>query len=105
MKTVTDENFMTTIAAGTNIVKFSANWCGPCKALKPVLDEVEKTSGISVFEIDIDDNEKMVQLFGIKAVPTVILFKDGVAVGNPLVGLQSAATYLNAIEKSKNDSN
>lgn len=105
MKKLTDDDFLTAISSGISMVKFSAVWCGPCKALQPVLENVQSTSQIPIYEVDIDENPKLVELFGIRAVPTVMMFKDGTIVGNPQVGARSLTTYLDLIEQIKNSSN
>lgn len=105
MKKLTDDTLLTTISSGISLIKFSAAWCGPCKTLEPILTKVQETSGVPVFEVDIDENPKLVELFGIRAVPTVMIFKDGVMVGNPQVGARSLATYTELVEQVKNSSN
>lgn len=105
MKKLTDDTLLTAISNGISVVKFSAAWCGPCKTLEPVLEKVQEAAGVPVFEIDIDENPKSVELFGIRAVPTVMIFKDGTIAGNPQVGARAMAHYLDAIEQVKNSSN
>ena len=63
---------------GITIVDFYANWCGPCRMLSPVLEELEEeNSGISIAKVDVDDNEDLVRKYGIMSVPTLLIFKNG----------------------------
>ena len=61
------------------VADFSATWCGPCKALAPILDEVgaEMTGKANVVKIDVDESEDLAIEFGIRSVPTVLFFKNG----------------------------
>lgn len=105
MKKLNDDNFLTTISNGISVVKFSAEWCAPCRTLEPVLEKLEEVVKVPVYEINIDESTKIVELFGIRAVPTVILFKNGEVVGNALVGARTLTVYQELVEKIKNSSN
>lgn len=84
-----DENFENYVAKGITLVDFHANWCGPCKMLAPILDEVAKNmQGKSqVAKVDIDQAQNTAANFNVTSVPTLILFKDGKEV-NRTVGLK-----------------
>jgi len=71
---------------------FSASWCGPCKQLGPVMDELH-AEGMTVQKIDIDSNPEIVQSFNIRNVPTVILQVDNVEKGRK-IGLASKSMYI-----------
>lgn len=74
------------------LVDFWAEWCGPCKQLGPIIDEVSgERSDIKVVKVNIDDNPEAPQKYGVRGIPTMILFKDGAA----------AATKVGALPKSK----
>ncbi|MBQ9002591.1 MAG: thioredoxin [Eggerthellaceae bacterium] len=61
------------------LVDFFATWCGPCKMMAPVIDEVaaEKAGAVSVYKIDIDENPDIAQQYGVMSIPTFISFKGG----------------------------
>jgi thioredoxin 1 len=78
---VTDATFAERVLGSATpvLVKFEAEWCGPCKAMKPAVDQIaEEYSGrLTVATVDIDQNQQIVQKLGVRAVPTVFLFKNG----------------------------
>jgi len=59
------------------MVDFWAEWCGPCKALGPKLEEISTETNIKIVKINIDQNKETAQKFGIRSIPTMILFKSG----------------------------
>ena len=61
------------------LVDFFATWCGPCKMMAPVLDEIaaEKAGAASVYKIDVDENPDIAQQYGVMSIPTFIVFKNG----------------------------
>jgi thioredoxin 1 len=77
------------------IVDFSATWCGPCKALNPILDEISSTTDIKVFKIDVDENQQLAIEHGIRSIPTMLLFKKGQLV-NRLAGMKRKEEILEA---------
>ena len=95
MKHVTDASFETDVlkAPGAILVDFWAEWCGPCKQLAPALDDLSKELGdkITVTKINIDENPGTPGKFGVRGIPTLIIFKNG----------QVAATKVGALPKSK----
>jgi thioredoxin 1 len=76
---IDDENFQAEVSKGVVLVDFSAEWCGPCRALGPILDEVAETmkGKASIVKVDIDTNQASTVKYGVTSVPTLILFKDG----------------------------
>ncbi|WP_437627221.1 thioredoxin [Sorangium sp. So ce1151] len=72
------------------LVDFGATWCGPCRQLAPIVEGIAKDyeGKVKVFAVDIDNAPKTAQKFGVRSVPTLILFKDG-AKADQLVGLAS----------------
>ncbi len=82
------------------VKKFSAVWCGPCRALSPVMNEIKNQfSNVKFQEYDVDEAYEVAEEYGIRSVPTVVIVKDGVEV-NRFVGLQSKLAYTNAINES-----
>jgi thioredoxin 1 len=98
MKNITDETFEADIKQSNLpvVVDFWAEWCGPCRMLSPVLDELsEELAGkVSIVKMNIDENPEIPTRFGIRSIPTLMIFKDGerVAVqtgGSPKTSLKS----------------
>ena len=89
---LSDQNFQAQVIQSDmpTLVDFSAEWCGPCKMLAPVIEEVadEYTGRIKVGKLDIDDNRKTPGEYGIQGVPTLIIFQNGEPV-KKFVGLIS----------------
>lgn len=74
----TVEEFNDSIKEGTVLVDFYATWCGPCKMLSPLLEELaEENPSLTILKIDVDEAEALAAQFAIQAVPTLILFKNG----------------------------
>lgn len=74
----TEENFDSLINDGLVLVDFFATWCGPCKMLSPVLEELASDrASVKIVKIDVDENGNLAKRYGIMSVPTMLLFKDG----------------------------
>ena len=72
------EEFTAVINDGLVLVDFFATWCGPCKMLAPVLEEVaNENPALTILKIDVDEVGELAAQFGIQAIPTLILFKNG----------------------------
>jgi thioredoxin 1 len=101
-KSVTDTNFDSEVTnkSGTVLVDFWAEWCGPCRALGPKLEEIasEMASKVTVAKVNVDENPTTAAKFGVRSIPTMILFKDGRAV-DQLVGNLPKDAILEAISK------
>lgn len=97
---ITQDEFQDKIEKGVVMVDFWAPWCGPCKMLGPIIEEVSKEveGKASVFKMNVDDNPDVPMKFGIRSIPTVMVFKDGEAV-EQMVGLRDKASYLHSINQ------
>lgn len=84
------------------VKKFSASWCGPCKMLAPMFEDVKTGYTNVIFEnIDVDENYEAASKYGVRSVPLVVIEKDGEEVGR-FSGVQSVMTYRNAINEHIN---
>ena len=99
---ITEENFDSEVKQSDVpvLVDFWAPWCGPCKALSPVIDEIsnELAGKVKVVKVNTDDNIKIAQDHRISGIPTLMLFKGGEVV-EQMVGAQQKSAIVNAINK------
>ena len=79
MKTIVADEFETAVRSNNKvIIQFSANWCGPCKRLTPILDKfVEGKDDISVYKVDVGESSELAKEYNVKSIPKLIVFKDG----------------------------
>jgi thioredoxin 1 len=91
---LTTDTFKTAVSTSATplLVDFWAPWCGPCKAIAPVLDELanEFDGKLAIAKVNIDENEEIAAEFGIRAIPTMLLFKGGRVI-EQIVGLMPKA--------------
>jgi len=95
---VSDDSFKTEVeGTGTVLVDFWAPWCGPCKMIAPVLEELDKELGnLKIAKVNVDDNPESASRFGVMSIPTLIVFKDGEPV-DKVVGFQSKDALKNVV--------
>ncbi len=75
---LTTDNFEQTINQGVTLVDFWAPWCGPCRMMTPIVEEIAKEkTDIKVAKVDIDEHPTIAQKYNILSIPTLIYFKDG----------------------------
>ena len=97
VKEILSDEFKEVIKEGKVVIDFFATWCGPCKMLSPVMDEISnELSDISFYKVDVDKNEDIAREYGIMSIPTIIIFENGNVV-NTLVGLRSKSELINTI--------
>lgn len=97
--TITKENFESEVLKSDKpvLVDFWAVWCGPCKMLSPVVDQIaEENDAVKVGKVNVDEEPELAQMFGIMSIPTLISFRDGKAV-NKSVGVISKEQILDLI--------
>jgi thioredoxin 1 len=89
VKQINGDEFKEVIKEGKTVVDLFATWCGPCKMLSPILDEIsEEIATTKFYKIDVDDNEDIAREYKVMSIPTVLVFKNG-ELTNTIVGLKS----------------
>jgi thioredoxin 1 len=75
---VSDDTFQLTLESHNLVlIDFWAEWCGPCKKISPILDEIAQERGLWVGKLNVDENPKITSQYGINSIPTMVLFKSG----------------------------
>ena len=99
----TDNNFQdTALAEGTvSVVDFWAEWCGPCRMIAPVIEELATEYGekVKVGKVDVDNNPNTAMEYGVRSIPTILIIKDGTVVDKH-VGVTTKAALTEKIEKA-----
>ncbi|PRY43611.1 thioredoxin family protein [Umezawaea tangerina] len=87
LKTLTDDTFTEAVSRGTVLVEFGADWCGPCRMVEPVLEQIaaEMPDALTVAKVDLDASPRTARDLRVMSAPTLQLYKDGVLVAQ-LVG-------------------
>jgi len=103
MLSVTNESFETEVIKSSQLVvtDFWANWCGPCKALAPILQELaDDNPDVKVVKVDIDTNQELAGKYNVASIPTIIVFKDGNPVSTT-VGMKNKEALQKTIDDWK----
>jgi len=97
---VTDQNFTQETAEGLVLVDFWAPWCGPCKMIAPVLEELDGELGdkVKIAKLNVDDNQETAGKYGVMSIPTLLLMKDGNVV-DQVVGFQPKEALAELVDK------
>ncbi|MDI6641441.1 MAG: thioredoxin [Elusimicrobiota bacterium] len=97
---LTEGNFKQEVSKGVVVVDFWAEWCGPCRIIAPVIEEISKefASKIKVCKVNVDEAQKLASEYSVMAIPTLIIFKDGKVVDR-LVGVQSKKTIVTKLNE------
>lgn len=97
---VTDQNFTSETAEGLVLADFWAPWCGPCKMIAPVLEEIdgEMSEKVKIVKLDVDENQETAGKYGVMSIPTLLLIKDGNVV-DQVIGFQPKEALVDLINK------
>lgn len=102
LKQITDVSFNDDTKEGISLVDFYADWCGPCRVLEPMLDELSRYEDVKgkvkFFRLDVDKNPETAKKYDIMSLPSVMIFKDGLEV-RKFVGTVGAGAYLNVLKE------
>jgi thioredoxin 1 len=79
MKVINEKEFESATKEGLVLVDFFASWCGPCRMMAVILEDVQKEleGKVEIYKVDVDNDEKLARSFGIMSIPTLILFENG----------------------------
>ncbi len=98
---VNESNFDAEVVNNTTpvLVDFWAEWCGPCKMIAPILEEIatEKAGSVKIAKVNVDENQGLSSKFGIRAIPTLLFFKNG-SVREQIVGMTSKRDLIAKLE-------
>lgn len=95
------DNFNESIASGVVLVDFYADWCGPCKMIAPVLEQLqEEMSDVQIVKLNVDEAPDIAQEYGVMSIPTLILFNNGKQIAQTL-GFKPKEQLRNWIESYK----
>ena len=101
VKKLLTEEFDRVTQDGVTLIDFYADWCGPCRRLTPIIENVAKQVSpmANIYKVNIDESAALARRFGVRSVPTMLLFKDGQLV-NSISGLRSEKIILETIKSA-----
>lgn len=98
MKQINEKNFQEETKSGKILIDFYADWCGPCRALSPKLEEISKEqTDVIIVKVNVDEDPGLATKFGVRGIPSLVLLKDGVEAGR-LMGNQPKSEIENLIK-------
>lgn len=101
MKIVKESEFINEVKEGLVLVDFYADWCGPCKMLSPLLEQINtENDDVKVVKVNIDDARILAQYYQIQSIPTLVLLQDGEFI-NRMIGFNPKKKIEELIEKGK----
>lgn len=101
MKVIKESEFVNEINNGLVLVDFYADWCGPCKMLTPILEEINKENeDVRIIKVNIDDSRFLASYYQIKSIPTLVLLKNGQFL-NKMIGFRPKKMIEELIENGK----
>ena len=101
IKLLNENNFKNTVSQGITVVDFYADWCGPCKALTPILEKVSQKVEAQICKVNVDESRELALHYGVRGIPFLIVMKDGKMVEQS-VGLKDENTILEMISRHEN---
>lgn len=95
---VSKENFEEEVlkSSKTTIIDFYADWCGPCKMMSPIIDNIAEDDNLKVGKVNVDDDQELAIKYDIMSIPTVLIFKNGELV-NRFIGVHDKNEILNSL--------
>ncbi len=101
---ISDANFDQEVVSASSekpvLVDFWAEWCGPCKRIAPILEEIaeEQSGAVKIAKVDVDENQALASKFGIRSIPTLMIFKNG-EVADTMLGAHPKEDIIGALQK------
>jgi len=100
MEVLNDLNFSTKTANGNFVVDFYADWCGPCKMVSPILEQIDSETDVAnIVKVDVDQSSMTAAKFGVRSIPTIVFLKNGIEVDR-IVGAPPKAALEQYITKN-----
>ena len=101
IKYLNDENFENTVAKGVTLVDFYADWCGPCRMIAPIIEELanEMHHQANIAKVDIENSQRVAGSLQVTSIPTLILFKDGHEIKR-IVGIRDKDTLKGLVQSA-----